>query len=1705
MKRIFQLCLFFSLIFLTKELSAQGNYTVTPNPQCYNPSNSYSATAAIVLQNACVGTSGSYTWNVVHMTNPAGCPVSVTVNPSTVGAPSGTSIVMSMSCCGVYSITCTAYDPVGIACGTAVSNTTAVFNTYGIPNMTTFVIACPNDATITPGSSTICANVSTTLTALSAANSWTWSNGATTPSIVVSPSVNTCYSYSAQLGLPTVGTIPGATCAITPTNQVCLSVQAVNATVSPASQTMCANSPITFTVNTAAIGGTSAIPGSAVTGYSWYPPGFPLAPAVGTNSPVFSTLNINPGTWTCIVHHTNAAIPGGCTTSLTAIVATGTNVSLSISPSSPSICPNTQMTLTAVSAPTTGASYTWTQVDNTGVPVVSIGTGNPKVTTLGANFPYVVTASVNYGGCPGSASYTVGLLTLTPTITPSTYSMCPGTAITLTAHGASNYTFSANPGGGGTISPLGVPPSSVVTYVTPNTLTFFPVVFHVSADSAGCVGTGSVIVQKRDLFPRLSLSQTTVISSGSVCPNNNFTLSAHSVGNNTSTPTTYTFFSPFTPSVIGAAGQTNSFVVYNPPTPVGAPQVYTVQVDSAGCRGTGTGTVNLLTLQPQISASAMSVCPNTSVVLTSTNNGAGTTYTFMAPTFTTSPTFTIINSPPTNSNSAAHEPSFAAPNPTTFVTYTVQVDSVGCKGTGTITIHKLLLSNLITLSPIPAHGSVCPNPASPPFGPVNNQFTLNATGATSYTFVAPGSNTLYSGSVNSTTVLSPASIGAGVTYTVYGDSLSCTGSQTFTIKEFKLNPTISVSPTLVCAGMPVTVTASGVSGGVNTNSVNYTFYAAVPPAAQATINPPGILVTAVHNPTAPTVYSVSVDSMGCTGVSPGPTTSVAIRPVLSLTATASDYSICPGLTSTLNVVGPVGNTSITYTWTAPAGASITPGPPSPTAVVFPTVATTYSVNALDSLGCVGDAVVTIGMDPAQSFSLALANSGSTICPGQSVTLSASTAVETLGGNGTYSYTWTPTTGLNPLSGVGQSVVATANPSMLTSIIYTVVASNPYGCVATETITLPIGQFPNITTIPFPSNVICPGFSSTLSALGANTYTWSGPGTYTSPIAQQSIAVSVPGTYSVIGSNGGGCTSTAVFSVIQGTNLTITATADSPTTCIANNFPKFSQAVHLTASGASSYVWFPYDPLHMTYSLGPQTDVTPAASTCYTVVGSNSVCSGSTTICVNVIPQFTMEVTPTMPGICLGDSLEMKIGNISTLAEGPTSAFTYSWSEALNAPPISLTEYFAPTTISFPQNTTTYTVEMKDSRQCISMPRLVTVTVFPRPMTAVAIPTINGIATNTVCYVGNNPGAIDVTINLIAYNTNQSLPFGLVPTYTWISPYLPKYNSILTEKFSSSIIANAPVAQLNNSSIVVYTVVSSYNLPTGGCKRYDTVSVHVVDCRPVRNVFFSTVEPNDTICTRDCITFVNNTDTAAGGPQELEWKFEGGNPKTSTEREPTVCYNLPGKYYVILKVKNPYPKVNPDGGATGSAVSRGILNFVSVTDIPNVTIVTPGQLRSDTIIRFGDAINLNGSGALSYQWSPAYNITSLTKPKVTVNPYKTTQYILTGYNSKKCFSKDTINVIVIEDCGEMYVPNAFTPNNDGANDVLYVRGRCLQSLTFMVFNRWGEKVFETTDQSQGWDGTYKGEPMNTAVFVFRLEGKTYDGKAYTMKGNVTLIR
>jgi gliding motility-associated-like protein len=111
-------------------------------------------------------------------------------------------------------------------------------------------------------------------------------------------------------------------------------------------------------------------------------------------------------------------------------------------------------------------------------------------------------------------------------------------------------------------------------------------------------------------------------------------------------------------------------------------------------------------------------------------------------------------------------------------------------------------------------------------------------------------------------------------------------------------------------------------------------------------------------------------------------------------------------------------------------------------------------------------------------------------------------------------------------------------------------------------------------------------------------------------------------------------------------------------------------------------------------------------------------------------------------------------------------------------------------------------------------------------------------------------------------------------------------------------------------------------------------------------------------------------------------------------------------------------------------------------------------------------------------------------------------VATGGNG--CSNTDSVIVeVMLTDV--IGVPNAFSPNGDGFNDVLKVLGPGISTMHFMVYNRYGQKVFETSDQASGWDGKLDGKTLDPAVFAWYLEYTLVNGYAGVQKGNVTLIR
>jgi len=186
------------------------------------------------------------------------------------------------------------------------------------------------------------------------------------------------------------------------------------------------------------------------------------------------------------------------------------------------------------------------------------------------------------------------------------------------------------------------------------------------------------------------------------------------------------------------------------------------------------------------------------------------------------------------------------------------------------------------------------------------------------------------------------------------------------------------------------------------------------------------------------------------------------------------------------------------------------------------------------------------------------------------------------------------------------------------------------------------------------------------------------------------------------------------------------------------------------------------------------------------------------------------------------------------------------------------------------------------------------------------------------------------------------------------------------------------------------------------------------------------------------------------------------------------------------------------------------DFVNITianfDTNSVTVIT----SADTLINNETAILTATPAGLNYAWEPSGYVLSQEGNQATVQIDDAVTFTvqITDPVVSKCQRRDSISLFFIDSKCEdpyIYVPNAFTPNGDGENDVLYVRGRNITDLYFAVFNRWGEKVFETTDQSKGWDGYFRNRSADPAVFDFYLKYKCEGGREYFQKGNVTLIR
>ncbi len=243
----------------------------------------------------------------------------------------------------------------------------------------------------------------------------------------------------------------------------------------------------------------------------------------------------------------------------------------------------------------------------------------------------------------------------------------------------------------------------------------------------------------------------------------------------------------------------------------------------------------------------------------------------------------------------------------------------------------------------------------------------------------------------------------------------------------------------------------------------------------------------------------------------------------------------------------------------------------------------------------------------------------------------------------------------------------------------------------------------------------------------------------------------------------------------------------------------------------------------------------------------------------------------------------------------------------------------------------------------------------------------------------------------------------------------------------------------------------------------------------------------------CVPYNASFDNTSAGGQQFFWDF--GDGTTSTAIKPTHLYDVPGTYTVSLHAVD---------SATCNIIDSAF-SVITVGGRPTAAFTyTPNPPQENTPVEF-----FNGSvGAERYKWvfgdGDSLLTTSYNSIQHIYDATGTFNTCLVAINNIGC-ADTTCQPISARIIPLIDVPNAFTPNNDGINDKVFVRGFGISSMTWRIYNRWGVMVFETADRSQGWDGTYKGSMQPNEVYHYVLDVEFSDKTKYQKKGDITLLR
>ncbi len=325
----------------------------------------------------------------------------------------------------------------------------------------------------------------------------------------------------------------------------------------------------------------------------------------------------------------------------------------------------------------------------------------------------------------------------------------------------------------------------------------------------------------------------------------------------------------------------------------------------------------------------------------------------------------------------------------------------------------------------------------------------------------------------------------------------------------------------------------------------------------------------------------------------------------------------------------------------------------------------------------------------------------------------------------------------------------------------------------------------------------------------------------------------------------------------------------------------------------------------------------------------------------------------------------------------------------------------------------------------------------------------------------------------------------------------------------------------------------------------------------KTIDISQGEEDDTVCYGDAYNFLNTSVSS----NQFKWIYDSNNLTSSSKDVNNVIFNSPGEKKISLLVSNtdnkckdtltkkiyvkPLPVVkgidqvicfgkeqsikletkdtlpytiytwnkkdlSPTKTETYIVTAIDTIDNCSNTDDVLMVVIQPLEhIDWDTTIIMGDAIKLpldNQYNNIQFQWNPSVGLSCTDCSYPVVRPLGDTTYTLVMKDKLNCFGETGIFKIIVKPDTYIKLPTTFTPNGDGNNDILFVRGWGIKELvSFEVYNRWGALLFQTNDINIGWNGYYKDELQNNEVYVYKVVAKNWLNKEISEQGYVNLMK